>query len=168
MRVMKMLTSLQKIQRKQEKYFFNSFQIIFLKANADKCHLILSTDETFSINLDIEIIKNKNNKKLLGKNLNNRLGFDTHMANICNRVSKKLHALARISQYVNIHKRRMKMKAFIASKCGYYPLVSTFYIKELNNQVNKLHERVFRIAYERYVFSFIEVCRSLYLDKVPV
>ena len=90
------------------------------------------------------------------------------MANICNRVSKKLHALARISQYMNIHKRRMTMKAFIASKCGYYPLVSTFYIKELNNQVNKVHERVLRIDNEHYVSLFIEVCRSLYLDKVPV
>ena len=100
--------------------------------------------------------------------MNIRLGFDTHVANICNRVSKKLHALARISQYMNIHKRRMTMKAFIAFKFGYYPLVSTFYIKELNNQVNKVHERVLRIAYEHYVSSFIKVCRSLYLDKVPV
>ena len=87
---------------------FEWFLNNFLKANADKCHLILSTDEPFSINIDNEVIKNSNNKKLLGINLNNRLGFDTHVANICNRVSKKLHALARISQYMNIHKRRMK------------------------------------------------------------
>ena len=71
----------------------------------------LSTDEPLSINIGNEVIKNSNNKKLLGINLNNRLGFDTHVANICNRVSKKLHALSRISQYMNIHKRRMKMKA---------------------------------------------------------
>ena len=30
----------------------------FLKANTDKCHLILSTDEPFSINIDNEVIKN--------------------------------------------------------------------------------------------------------------
>ena len=79
------------------KVLFEWFSNNFLKANADKCHLILSTDEPFSINIDNEVIKNSNNKKLLGINLNNRLGFDTHVANICNRVSKKLHALARIS-----------------------------------------------------------------------
>ena len=93
------------------KVLFEWFSNNFLKANAEKCHLILSTDEPFSINIDNEVIKNSNNKKLLGINLNNRLGFDTHVANICNRVSKKLHALSRISQYMNIHKRRMKMKA---------------------------------------------------------
>ena len=73
------------------------------------------TNEPFSINIDNEVIKNSNNKKLLGINLNNRLGFDTHVANICKRVSKKFHALARILQYMNIDKRRMTMKAFIAS-----------------------------------------------------
>ena len=96
------------------KVLFEWFSNNFLKANADKCHLILSTDELFSVNIDNEVIKNSNNKKLLGINLNNRMGFDTHVANICNRVSKKLHALARISRFMNIHKRRMTMKAFIA------------------------------------------------------
>ena len=45
----------------------------FLKANADKYHLILSMDEPFSINIDNEVIKNSNNKKQLRINLNNRL-----------------------------------------------------------------------------------------------
>ena len=47
-------------------------------------------DEPFSINIDNQVIKNSNKK--LGIDLNNRLGFDTHIANIRNRVSKKLHA----------------------------------------------------------------------------
>ena len=52
------------------KVLFQWFSNSFLKANADKCHLILSTDEPFSINIDNEVIKNSN-KKLLGINLNN-------------------------------------------------------------------------------------------------
>ena len=83
------------------KVLFKWFSNNFLKANADKCHFILSTDEPFSINIDNEVIKNSNNKKLLGINLNNRMCFDAHVANIFNRVSKKLHALARISQFMN-------------------------------------------------------------------
>ena len=35
-------------------------------------------------------------KKLLGANFNNRLGFDTHVTNMCNRVIKKLHALTKV------------------------------------------------------------------------
>ena len=63
---------------------FEWFSNNFLKANADKCHFILSTDEPFSFNRDNEVIKNSNNKKLLGIKLNKRLGFDSHVANISN------------------------------------------------------------------------------------
>ena len=93
-------------------------------------HLILSTDEPFSINRDNEVIKNSNNKKLLGVDFNNRLSLDTLVTNICNRVSKKLHALARISQFGKIHKRRIKMKAFIAFKFGYCIMVWIFHIRK--------------------------------------
>ena len=54
-------------------------------------------DEPFSTSIDSEVIKNSNDKKLLGVNLNKRLGVDAHVTNICNRVSKKSHVLARIS-----------------------------------------------------------------------
>ena len=144
------------------KLLFEWFSNNFLKANADKCHLILSTDESFSINIDNEVIKNSSNKKLLGINLNNRIGFDTHVANICNRVSKKLHALARISQFMNIHKGKMTMKAFLDSKFGYCPLVWMFHSKKLNSRINKLHERALRIVYQDYVSSFTEL---LEIDK---
>ena len=139
------------------KVLFEWFSNNFLKASANKCHLILSTDEPFSINIDNEVIKNSNNKKLLGINLNNRLAFDTHVANICNRVSNKFHALARISQYINIHKRRMTMKAFIASEFGYCPLVWMFHSRKLNSRVNKLDERELRIVCQDYASSFTEL-----------
>ena len=139
------------------KVLFEWFSNNFLKANVDKCHLILSTDEPLTINIDNEVIKNSNNKKLLGINLNNRLGFDTHVANICNRVSRKLHALARVSKYMNIYKQRMTMKAFIASEFGYCPLLWMFHSRKLNSRVNKLNERALRIVYQDYASSFTEL-----------
>ena len=114
--------TLEKLEEKG-KVLFKWFSKNFLKANAEKCHLILSSDESFSINIDNEVIKNSNNKILLGINLINSMDFDTHVTNICNRVSKKLHALMRISQFTNIHKRRMTMKVFVASEFCYCPLV---------------------------------------------
>ena len=143
-----------------EKVLFEWFSNNLLKAYADKCHLILSTDEPFSINIDNEIIKNSNNKKLLGINLNNRMGFDTHVANICNRVSRKLHALAIISQFMNIHKQRMTMKAFIASEFDYCPLLWMFHSRKLNSRINKFHERALRIVYQDYVSSFTELLKK--------
>ena len=98
---------------------------------------MLSTDEFFSIKIDHKVIKNSNNKKLLGINLNNRLGFDTHVTIICNRVSKKLHASARILRFMNIHKRRMKMKDLIISEFGYCLLVSMFQSRKFTELLQK-------------------------------
>ena len=72
-------------------------------------------------------------------------------------MSKKLHALARISQYMNICKERMKMKAFIATEFGYCPLVWIFQSRKLNSRVNKLHERAVRTVYQDYTSSFTEL-----------
>ena len=104
--------------------------------------------------------KNNNNKRLLGINLNKRLGFDTHVTNICNRVSDKLHALARISLFMNIHKRKMTMKAFIVSEFGYCPLVWMFHSKKLNSRVNKIHERGLRIVYQTFASLSTELLKQ--------
>ena len=96
--------------------------------------------------MDNAVIKNSNDKKLLRVSLNNRLGLDNQVTNICNQVSKKLNVLARIYQFISIHKRRMTMKAYIAFEFGNCPLARMFHGKKLNSRVNKLYERVLRIA----------------------
>ena len=58
---------------------------------------------------------------------------------------------------MNIHKRRMTMKAFIASEFGYYPLVWMLHSRKLNSRVNKLHERPLIIVYQDYASSFTEL-----------
>ena len=51
----------------------------------------------------------------------------------------------------------MRMKACIASKFGYCPLVWMFHSRKLNSRVNKLHERALKILYQDYVSSFTEL-----------
>ena len=65
------------------KVLFEWFSNNFLKANVEKCYLISSTDELFSIIINNGVSKNSNNKKLPGINSNNCLGFDTHVINTC-------------------------------------------------------------------------------------
>ena len=56
-----------------------------------------------------------------------------HVSNICKKVSTKLHALARISNFMNPQKLRLLMKAFIVSQFSYCPLVWMFHSHLLNN-----------------------------------
>ena len=53
-------------------------------------------------------------------------------------------------------KRRVLMNAFITSQFSYCPLVWMFYIRTLNNRINKIHEKAFRFAYKNETFLFFD------------
>ena len=66
-----------------------------MKANLNKCHLLLSTTDAFNFKISETVIRNSNSKKLLGVTFDNKLKFEKHIT-ICHRVNKKLNALARM------------------------------------------------------------------------
>ena len=126
-----------------------------LKANPDKFHLLSnSTDENISINVDNFQIFNSQSEKLLGISIDKNLKFDEHVSRLCKRASQKLHALARVSNFMNTEQRGKVMKAFISSQFGYCPLVWMFHSRTLNNRINKIHERALRIVYQDDYSSF--------------
>ena len=76
-----------------------------MKANAEKCHLLLSLSNDAEANIGEAIIKSRNDEKLLGVIIDNKLNFEKHVNNICDKASQKLNALARVSSYMDLHKR---------------------------------------------------------------
>ena len=128
------------------------------KANPDKFHLVLSEkDVNYSINVDGFEIKNSSNAKLLGIKFDNKLTFNEHIQDLCTKASKKIHALARVSNYMTLNQRRRIMHSFISSHFGYCTLVWMFHSKTLNNKINKIHERTLRIVYKNDASSFEEL-----------
>ena len=111
-------------------------------------------------NLTIKIdqceIKGSKKEKLLGVTIV-KLTFEPHVKNLCNKVSLKLNALARVSHYINFNQRRLIMKAFITSQFGYCPLVWMFHTRRSNNRINRLHERALRFTYEDFDSTFQEL-----------
>ena len=84
-----------------------------MKANPDKFHILLtSNDETLSVNVGDYKILNRGSEKLLGITIHSKLSFDDHVIT-CKKDSQKLHALARVAQYMDIPKRRAIMKALL-------------------------------------------------------
>ena len=79
-----------------------------------------------------------------------------HVASLCKKASQKLHALARISHYMGLDKRRNVMKAFITSHFSYCPLIWIFHSRSLNNKINRIHERALRLVYQNNL-SFSEL-----------
>ena len=130
---------------------FNWFSANYFKANPNKSHFLLTSNEEINLNLDDLIIKTSKSEKLLGINIDHFLTFNEQL---CKKASQKLHAIARISSYLNKNKLRLTMNAFSSSQFGYCPLFWMFHNRRHNNTINRLHERMLRIVYKDYKPSF--------------
>ena len=55
-------------------------------------------------------------EKLLGVTLDKNLNFKNHVNTLCRKAGQNLHALARISNYVDVEKLRVMLNAFVISQ----------------------------------------------------
>ena len=128
-----------------------------MKANADKCHLLLSTKEKLTANISNFIITNSEKEKLLGVTFDNDLKFESHINSLCSKASQKLYALSRMSSYMSLGQRRLIMKSFISSQFGYCPMIWMNHSRALNNKINRIHERALRLVYRGKKSTFEEL-----------
>ena len=84
-------------------------------------------NEQVNLNLDDLIIKASKPEKLLGININHFLTPNENVSKLCKKASQKLHAIARISSYLNKNKLRLIMNAFFSSQFGYWQLFWMFH-----------------------------------------
>ena len=68
---------------------FERFAKNHMKANHDKCHLLASTLTPISIKIKDYIIKNSDNKKLLGVTVDANHNFNCHLENILKKLVKR-------------------------------------------------------------------------------
>ena len=130
----------------------------YFKVNDDKCHLLVANHaQDISLMIGMELIKDSKSVKLLGLTLDNKLNFTEHVTKVCDRVSQKLHILARVATYMDTDKLRILMKAFIESQFNYCPLVWMFHSRTLNNSINRLYKRALRLVYKNDHSSFEEL-----------
>ena len=130
----------------------------YFKMNADKCQLIVpKNNKEVIVNIDDKVITNEKSVKLLGIKIDKNLDFEDHVTSLCKKASQKLHALARVAPFIETIKLRILMKAFIESQFSYCPLVWMFHSRNLNNRINRLHERALRISYRDTISSFEEL-----------
>ena len=118
-----------------------------MKADHDKCHLLMGTPTPISIKVKDCIIRNSDNEKLLGVTVDANVNFNCHLENILKKASKKIHVLARITPYMSIPKRKLLMNSFFTSCFNYCPLTWMCHSLTMNNKINRLHERCLRIVH---------------------
>ena len=108
-----------------------------MKLNEDKCHLMIFGDKSNNISLNIGSVRIKESKeeKLLGVILDKTLCSKQQVKSICKKAGQKLHALSRISHFLDTEQLKRIMRAFILSQFNYCPLVWMFCKRTLDNKV---------------------------------
>ena len=91
-------------------------------------------------------IKNSTEEKLSEIKCYSNLSFESHVTSLCKTTSQKLHA--KLSHYMDLNKRRNLMKIFITSQFSYCQLIWMFHSRNLNNKINRIHERARRLVYQ--------------------
>ena len=86
-----------------------------MKANPDKCHFICSTDDKVNITVENQKMCNSLCEKLLGGRFDSKLIFDAQINDICKKAGLKLKALARITPYMDLKKKRL-----LLNKCVFH------------------------------------------------
>ena len=98
------IRELQNILENETTIILDWFQKNEMKSNDDKCHLIICNQENVSVTLGNEKISESESVKLLGVVIDKNLNFTEHVSELCKKGNQKLHALARVSKYLDERK----------------------------------------------------------------
>ena len=148
-----LITSLQDAAAKLFKWFSDNQ----MKENTDKCHLLLSKDESSEIHIGDPIIESSTCQKLLGIKIDSKLRFDDHIQDLCNKANRKLRALARATLYMNLQQRKVLMNAFFNAQFNYCPLIWMLHSRQNNYKIKHLHQRRLHLIHNDKLSSYAEL-----------
>ena len=101
----------------------------YLKLNDDKAHLMIFGDKysKATVTLRNSTINESEYEKLLSITFDKTLSCRKHFEDLCKKANPKLHALARLSTYIDPIKLELLMNSFVKSQFNYWPLVWMFH-----------------------------------------
>ena len=114
-----------------------------MKGNTDKCHLIMSTNNTPELKVGDSLIKTSTCEQLLDV----KIDYKLYVANLCKKANNKLRALARATPYMIIEKRNLLMNSFFNAQFNYCSFIWMPRSCCNNNKIKHLHERCLRLIY---------------------
>ena len=118
---------------------FKWFSDNLLESNVNKCHLLVSTNNTINIRVENFVIKNSDCEKFLGVKFDSKLTFNSQISDLCKKARKNVHSLTRATLYMNISKRSIIMNTFLKSQWSYWCLVWMCHSRANHSKINRLH-----------------------------
>ena len=87
--------------------------------NAEKCHLLINTNESVDFQLGGSVTEKRDCEKMLGVTLIKK-NFDEHLGILCSKANNKLRALTTATPYMIVGKKEILMNSFFNAQFNYY------------------------------------------------
>ena len=128
-----------------------------MKADTDKCHLLVNSDESCTSNIEDFSIKNSTEEKLLGVNFILVFILKIISSLFVKKQARNYTLLHEILHYRDLNERKTNLtKAFITTQFSYCLLIWMLHCRNLNKKINWVHERALRLVYQNNL-SFSEL-----------
>ena len=139
------LTELLEILQKGCETAINWFKINNMIVNPDKFQsMIISSKKDLSksvLNINGVELAMELSVKLLGIEIDNKLNFEKHIPNICQKASNQLNAICRLQAFMGHKEKEAMINTFVHSNFNYGCLIWHFNSKKSQNKIEKIHER---------------------------
>ena len=117
-----------------------------MKLNQDKFHLLVSGHKTVWAKIDETKIWESNKQKLISVVIDRNLNINEYVFDLSKKAVRKLPVLARLSNHMSFERRKILLKIFAESQCGYCSLTWILHGRKANSKINHIHKRALRIV----------------------
>lgn len=124
-------------------------------------------------NIGSQILSPSTNVKILGVTIDEKLTFDKHVHNICQKAARQLNVLKRLHKYLNFESRLAIYRCYIMSNFSYCPLVWHFCSINKSKIMEKIQERALRFVYNDHASPYEELLKRgnhkmLYINRLQL
>ena len=112
----------------------DKFQAIVVKRNS-------KLKDSYSLNINQEVINSENSLNLLGVEIYNKLSFKKHISTLFKKASNQLNAISRIQKFMDFKEKEILLNRFVYSNFNYCPLVWHFCSAKSVKEIEKIQER---------------------------
>ena len=127
-----------------------------LQANPEKFQAIIFNKDTQEIVLKIanKNVQTSNVVKMLGVYIDKEFNFNHHISELCKKSGRKINALARLGNILDVQSKRCIYESFITSQLSYCPVVWHFCNSGDLRKVEKLQYRALKHIYGEYKATY--------------
>ena len=110
--------------------------------------------DSYSLNINQEVINSENCVKLLGVEIDNKLSFEKHISTLVKKANNQLNAISRIQKFMGFKEKEILLNSFVYSNFNYCPLVWYFCSAKPVKEIEKIQEPTLKILYNDFSSDF--------------